>query len=83
MLWRPRQKCINQHREKAPHTQGQRNHKIITFDCQREPSTHFTDGETKAHLDMGSYFESELGLEDPGAEPGFTTNQLCDLQQVT
>lgn len=83
MLWRPRQKVINQHQEEALQPQQQRNPKFITFYCQGEPSTHFTDGDTEAQGDTGSYFESELGLENPGEEPGFTPNQLCDLQPVT
>ena len=53
MLRRPRQKPINQSQEKALLSQEQRNHKIITFYCQREPSTHLIDGETEAHLRHG------------------------------
>ena len=50
MPQRPRQKLINQSQEKALLSQEQRNRKIITFYCQREPSTHLIDGETEAHL---------------------------------
>ena len=53
MLRRPRQKRINQSQEKALLSQEQRNHKIITFYCQREPSIHLIDGETEAHLRHG------------------------------